>query len=114
MHRKPLDLIQGTLDLLILNALSWGSNHGYGISRSIRRRTEGLLLVQDAALYQALRRMERKKWIRAEWGSTDTGRRARYYSLTELGQRQLDVETSKWRQYAGAVFKVLEPAPTGA
>ncbi len=104
-----LEIIQGTLDLLILNTLARHSNHGYGISRSIRARTEQLLRVQDAALYQALRRMEKKQLVSANWGITDTGRRARFYSLTEQGKRQLAIESSNWRLYAHAVFQVLEP-----
>jgi len=111
MPREPLDLMQGTLDVLVLRTLAWEPNHGYGISKWIRERTEGVLAVQDAALYQALRRMEKRGWIEAEWGLSDTGRRARYYSLTSEGRRRLQQEASTWRRYAAAVFKVLEPAP---
>lgn len=111
MAREPLDLMQGTLDVLILRTLSWQPCHGYGISKWIRERTEGVLAVQDAALYQALRRMEKKGWIEAEWGLSETNRRARYYSLTPEGRRQLQQEASAWRSYAQAVFKVLAPLP---
>ncbi len=111
MAREPLDLLQGTLDVLILRTLAWEPNHGYGISKWIRDRTGGVLAVQDAALYQALRRMEKKGWIEAEWGLSETNRRARYYSLTPVGRGQLQQEASVWRSYAEAVFKVLEPAP---
>ena len=111
MPREPLDLLQGTLDVLILRTLAWEPNHGYGISKWIRERTEGVLAVQDAALYQSLRRMESRGWIAAEWGLSETNRRARYYSLTPLGRGQLQSEASTWRRYAEAVFKVLEPAP---
>ncbi len=111
MPRQPLDLLQGTLDVLILRTLAWEPNHGYGISRRIRERTEGALAVQDAALYQALRRMEKKEWIEAAWGLSETNRRARYYSLTPVGRAQLQAEASSWRRYAEAVFKVLDPAP---
>jgi len=111
MPREPLDLLQGTLDVLILRTLAWEPNHGYGISKWIRDRTGGVLAVQDAALYQALRRMERKGWIEAEWGLSETNRRARYYSLTPEGRGRLQAESSSWRRYAEAVFKVLDPAP---
>ena len=83
--------------------------HGYGVARFIRQRTEGVLTIESAALYQALHRLERKKWIRAEWGLSENNRRAKYYSLTAEGRRQLREETATWRSYAEAVFKVLEP-----
>ena len=110
MARAPLDLLQGTLDVLILKTLSWGPMHGYGVSRFIRQRTDEVLSVEDAALYQALHRLERKGWIEAEWGISDTNRRAKFYRLTADGRRQLRAETSMWRDYATAVFKVLEIA----
>ena len=105
---KPLDLVKGTLDVLILKTLTWEAMHGYGVSRWIRQRTGGVLAVEDAALYQALHRLERKKWIEAEWGWSENNRRAKYYQLTTLGRRQLRAEESTWRTYAGAVFEVLE------
>lgn len=111
MAAEPLDLLQGTLDLLVLRTLASEPMHGYGVSQWIRRRTQGTLSVQDAALYQALRRLERKGWVEAEWGITENNRRARYYTLTPEGRRQLGAETSAWRRYAEAVFRVLEPAP---
>ena len=96
-----LSLLQGTLDLLILQALAWGQMHGYGISRLIRERTNEVLLVEDAALYQALHRLERKGCIQAEWGVSDNNRRARYYDLTASGRRLLrpvaDAEVGKMR-----------------
>ena len=84
-----LNLLQGTLDLLILQALAWGAMHGYGVSRLIRDRTNEVLLVEDAALYQALHRLERRGSIEAEWGVSDNNRRAKYYSLTPGGRRML-------------------------
>ena len=110
MAREPLDLLQGTLDVLILKTLSWQPMHGYGVSRSIRQRTDDVLAVEDAALYQALHRLERKGWIEAEWGLSENNRRAKYYQLTAEGKRQLRTEAVTWRRYAEAVFKVLEPA----
>ena len=110
---QTLDLLKGTLDVLILRTLAGDAMHGYGISQWIRDRTGGVLQVQDAALYQALRRLEAKGWLAAEWGLSENNRRARYYSLTTDGRAQLRAEASAWRRYAAAVFQVLEPAPEG-
>jgi PadR family transcriptional regulator PadR len=101
-------LLKGTVDLLILQALRQGPSHGYEISRFVRERTEGVLTVEDAALYQALHRLEARKWIESEWGLSDNNRRAKYYELTSAGRSQLRSGTSVWRRYANAVFKVLE------
>lgn len=114
MAREPLGLLQGTLDVLILKTLSWGSMHGYAVSRWIRERTDEVLAVEDAALYQALHRLERRGWIESEWGLSENNRRAKYYALTLHGRQQLRAETGVWRRYAEAVFKVLETADRGA
>jgi PadR family transcriptional regulator PadR len=103
-----MELVKGTLDVLVLKTLSWGALHGYAVSRSIRARTEGVLAIEDAALYQALHRLERRKWIEAEWGLSENNRRAKYYALTSLGRKQLRNQESTWRRYARAVFQVLE------
>jgi PadR family transcriptional regulator, regulatory protein PadR len=105
---EPLDLMQGTLDVLILKTLTWEPMHGYGVSRWIRQRTDDVLLVEDAALYQALHRLERKGWIESEWGLSENNRRAKFYALTVAGRKQLRTEAANWRRYADAVFKVLE------
>src|SRR5687767_5221926 len=110
MADAPLDLLQGTLDVLILKTVSWDAMHGYGISRSIRQRTDGVLGIEDAALYQALHRLERRGWIDSEWGLSENNRKAKYYRLTPRGRQQLRSEESVWRRYAEAVFEVLEPA----
>ena len=110
MSFTTLSLLQGTVDLLILRALQAGPLHGYAVSRFIRDRTEGVLSMEDAALYQALHRLERRGWIEAEWGLSENNRRAKYYALTAEGRRQLRTEVSVWRRYAEAVFKVIEPA----
>ncbi|MDP6579222.1 MAG: PadR family transcriptional regulator [Vicinamibacterales bacterium] len=110
MADSPLALLQGTLDLLILQTLSLGPNHGYGVSTLIRQRTDGTLAVEDAALYQALHRLERRKRVDAEWGLSENNRKAKYYRLTPQGRRQLRTESVKWARYAEAVFKVLTPA----
>jgi transcriptional regulator len=83
--------------------------HGYAVSRFIRQRTDGVLTIESAALYQALHRLERKKWIRAEWGLSENNRRAKYYELTAEGRKQLRAEAATWKIYAEAVSKVLEP-----
>ena len=110
MARTELDLLQGTLDVLILKTLSWNAMHGYAVSRWIRQRTDGVLGIDDAALYQALHRLERRGWVDAEWGLSENNRRAKFYQLTTEGRRQLRAEASLWRRYAEAVFKVLETA----
>ena len=110
MPKTALDLLQGTVAVLILKTLSWGPLHGYDISRSIRQRSDGALGLEDAALYQALHRLERKGWIEAEWGLSENNRRARFYRLTDAGRGALQAELSTWRSYVAAVSKVLETA----
>ncbi len=110
MAAQPLDLLQGTLDVLVLRALAWGPRHGYAVSRWIRERTDGVLEIEDAPLYKALHRLERNGFVSAEWGLSEKNRRARYYALTPAGERHFRSEESVWRAYAAAVFKVLEPA----
>ena len=102
-------LLKGTVDLLILQALRQGPSHGYEVSRFVHERTDGVLTVEEAALYQALHRLEAKAWIEAEWGLSDNNRRAKYYRLTDAGRKQLRSGTSVWKRYANAVFKVLDP-----
>ncbi|HJQ22027.1 MAG TPA: PadR family transcriptional regulator [Gemmatimonadaceae bacterium] len=110
MAREPLDLLQGTLDVLVLRTLSWDTMHGYAISRWIRERTQGVLEIEDAPLYKALHRLERDGAVTASWGLSENNRRARYYALTARGRQRLKSEESAWRRYAEAVFRVLEPA----
>lgn len=108
MSHTTLSLLQGTVDLLILRALQGGPAHGYSVSRWVRERTSGVLAIEDAALYQALHRLEARDWIEAEWGLSENNRRAKYYSLTAEGRRELRAEVTTWKRYAEAVFKVLE------
>jgi len=110
MADSPLGLLQGTVDLLILRALQPGPAHGYAVSRWVRERTDGVLAIEDAALYQALHRLEGRGWIEAEWGLSDNNRKAKYYRLTANGRRQVRAEIALWKRYAEAVFKVIEPA----
>jgi PadR family transcriptional regulator, regulatory protein PadR len=104
-----MELIKGTLDMLVLRALADEAMHGYGVTEWIRARTRGVLAVQDAALYQALRRLEERGLVGAEWGVSDNNRRARYYHLKAAGRRHLRSEAAAWTRYAAAVFQVLEP-----
>jgi len=110
MDRGGMDLLQGTLDVLVLRTLAWQPMHGYGVSRWIRERTEGTIEIEDAPLYKALHRLERAGCVQAEWGLSENNRRARYYRLTPAGRARLRAEESAWRRYAAAVFRVLEPA----
>ncbi len=112
MPKTPTDLLYGTLDVLVLKTLTWGPRHGYAISSWIAQRTDGTLAVDDAALYKALHRLEQQGHLESEWGLSENNRRARYYTLTPAGRRQLRAEESAWRRYAEAVFKVLEPVET--
>ena len=107
---STLTLLQGTFDLLVLRALQTGPAHGYSVSRWVRERTDGVLAIEDAALYQALHRLEAKELIDAEWGLSDNNRRAKYYSLTAAGRRQLRAEVATWKRYAAAMVRILEPA----
>lgn len=114
MAQQSRGLLPGTVDLVILHTLTLGAMHGFEVSRSIRARSEGALEVQDAALYQALHRMEKAGWVEATWGVSEKGRRAKYYELTKAGSRQLESEIGFWERYAEGVFKVLSPVPEGA
>ena len=104
------DLFTGTLDILILKALTWGPRHGYAIGRWIRETTEDVLTIQEGALYPALHRLERRGLISEEWGETDTGRQAKYYTLTKKGRSRLKVESDEWRRIVAAMALALENA----
>lgn len=110
MPKAPLMLVQGTLDLIVLRTLAPGSMHGYGIAVAVSERTGGELSIEDAALYQALHRLDRQGLVEAEWRASENNRRARYYALTPAGRRHLREETATWRRYARAVEAVLEGA----
>ena len=107
---QKLDLLQGTLDMLILRTLQWGAQHGHGIARAIRLSSGERLQVETGSLYPALHRLEAKKWITAEWKTSAKNQRARYYKLTPLGKKQLSREQSQWRLLVKAISKVLKPA----
>ena len=107
---KTLGLLQGTVDVLILRTLAWTPMHGYGVAKWIADRSEGALAVEDAALYQALHRLERKGLVSSEWGVSEKNHRAKYYSLTPVGRRQLTSEVTELREYMTVLFRVLDPA----
>jgi PadR family transcriptional regulator len=105
--RKRLELLQGTLDLLILRTLIFGSQHGQGIARAIQQTSDEELLVEHGALYPALQRLEERGWISAKWGTSANNRKARFYSLTSAGRTQLGKETAKWNRLAAAIGRIL-------
>jgi PadR family transcriptional regulator len=104
-----LDLLQGTLSLLVLRTLTWGPLHGYGIARQIRERSGDVFLVEEGALYPALHRLEKRGWIASEWGVSENNRKAKYYELTPRGRVQLRAELATWQKYTAAVAGVLRP-----
>ncbi|MBL8985515.1 MAG: PadR family transcriptional regulator [Gemmatimonadetes bacterium] len=106
----PVELLQGTLDFLILKTLTWGPMHGFEISRWIKRTTEDALEVEEGALYPALHRMERKGWLEAEWAMTEQSRRAKYYRLTRAGRERLRAQDTEWRRYVAVVGKIIAAA----
>lgn len=108
--RTPNDLLYGTLDLLVLRTLAWHPMHGYAIASWIRDRTGGALLIEDAALYKALHRLEERALVTSEWGLSENNRRAKYYRLAAAGQRALRSERDAWRAYVAAVGLVLDGA----
>jgi PadR family transcriptional regulator len=108
MSQSKAELLQGTLDMLILKALSLGELHGYGIIQRIQQISDGLLIVEQGSLYPALYRMEQQGWIVSEWGLSEVGRRAKLYKLTKAGRKQLTTEESNWNLLALAISKVLE------
>jgi PadR family transcriptional regulator PadR len=110
MARANIDLLQGTLDVLILRTLAGGPMHGWGIAQRIQQVSEDVLRVNQGSLYPALHRLEDEGWIAAEWGASENNRKAKYYRLTRRGQRQLEAETENWRRLAGAVARVLQTA----
>ena len=107
--KERLEILQGTLDLLILRTLIFGPQHGQGVARAIQRTSEEELLVEHGALYPALQRLEERGWISAKWGTSANNRKARFYSLTQAGRQQLVKETTKWKRLAAAIGRILGP-----
>src|SRR2546429_354063 len=108
MADDTLDLLRGTLDLLILRALSWQASHGYGIARWIEQVTDDVLRIEEGSLYPALCRLERRAWVESEWGLSENNRKAKYYRLTRRGRAQLRTETDNFTRFARAVFKAID------
>jgi PadR family transcriptional regulator, regulatory protein PadR len=104
-----IDLMQGTLDLLVLQVLRWGPQHGHGIGQAIRQRSQDVLQVEHGSLYPALHRLEKQGWVASEWRMSEANRRARYYKLTPKGRRQLAAEQSRWKQLVRAVARTMKP-----
>ena len=107
MAATPMELVQGTLDLLVLRTLAWGPTHGYGVARWIQHITDDVLRVEEGSLYPALHRLEKRGLAKSSWGLSENNRRAKYYQITALGRTTLARESSTWSAYAGAVAKVL-------
>ncbi|HEY4219093.1 MAG TPA: PadR family transcriptional regulator [Gemmatimonadaceae bacterium] len=114
MPSSNVEVLRGTLDLLILKAVSWGPTHGYAVARWIEQATDDVLRIEEGSLYPALHRLETREWIAAEWGTSDNNRRAKFYTLTAKGRAQLRLETVTWTRFAHAVFAALEAPPTPA
>ena len=112
MTANSLDLLQGTLDVLVLRALTWGPMHGYAVARFINQGSEGTF--KDGALYTSLHRMEERGWVESEWGNSDKGKRAKFYRLTTAGRRAVRSETTNWNDYVAAVARVLAATPQAA
>ena len=109
-YQNRIELLQGTLDLLILRTLIFGPQHGQGIARVIQQESDNVLIVDHGSLYPALQRLERRGFIAAEWGTSDNNRRAKYYRLTALGRKELEEEASYWQRVAAAVSRVMQTA----
>lgn len=107
---EKADMLHGTLDALVLKTLTWGVRHGYGIAKWIEDETGNAVVVEEGSLYPALYRMEKRGWIESEWGTSELGRKAKFYRITPKGRRQLAADTAQWARFATAVSKVLLPA----
>jgi transcriptional regulator len=108
---ERLDLLQGTLDMLILRTLQWGPRHGHGIGQAIRAQSDDLLKVETGSLYPALHRLVKRGWLQAEWGVSEANQRAKFYQLTADGKAQLAREQSRWAQLVNAIGRIMNPSP---
>jgi transcriptional regulator len=111
-NERRLDLLQGTLDMLILRTLQWGPRHGHGIGQAIRAQSDDLLRVETGSLYPALHRLVRRGWLKAEWGISEANQRAKYYRLTAAGKAQLARERDRWSQLVHAIGLIMNPEPS--
>src|SRR5689334_13875597 len=110
---ERLELLQGTLDMLILRTLQWGPQHGHGIGQAIRTQSDGLLKVETGSLYPALHRLEKRGWLKSEWDVSEANQRAKYYELTPKGKAQLSREQDRWSQLVSAIGRIMNPASSG-
>ena len=109
-YQNRIELLQGTLDMLILQTLQWGDQHGYGISQAIRASSCDILRVDTGSLYPALHRLEKQGWVKSEWRTSENQQRAKYYHVTAAGKKQLASEHSRWKQLVTAITGIMEPA----
>jgi transcriptional regulator len=109
-YQNRIELLQGTLDMLILQTLRWGSQHGYGISQAIRSGTSDVLQVETGSLYPALHRLEKQGWVKSEWGQSEHNQRAKFYRLTPAGKKHLASEHDRWEQLTRAIAGLMRPA----
>jgi PadR family transcriptional regulator PadR len=110
-YKNRIDLLQGTLDMLILKTLQWGPQHGYGISLAIKNNSSEVLRVETGSLYPALHRLERQGWVRSEWGETESRQRARFYRITASGKKQLAADLDRWEQMVSAIGSIMNGTP---
>ena len=110
MAPSQIDLLQGTLDVLILKVVALGPTHGYAIAQRLQQMSGAVLQVQQGSLYPALHRLEKRRWLKAEWAASDTGREARFYSLTKLGRKQLEAQRANWDRLSAAISGILSTA----
>jgi PadR family transcriptional regulator PadR len=109
-YKNRIELLQGTLDMLILQTLQWGAQHGHGIGQALRVKSSDFLQVETGSLYPALHRLEEQGWIRAEWKLSENNQRAKYYRLTAAGKKQLSQEQSRWKQMVRVIANIMKPA----
>jgi PadR family transcriptional regulator PadR len=112
-YQNRIELLQGTLDMLILQTLQWGPQHGYGIGNAIRAHSGELLKVETGSLYPALHRLEKQGWVKSEWKLTEAGQRAKYYSITPAGKKQLSSEADRWSRMTNAIAGIMSRAAEG-
>jgi transcriptional regulator len=112
-YKNRVELLQGTLDMLILRTLQWGPQHGYGIVQALRVNSREVLQVETGSLYPALHRLERQGWVRAEWKQTESNQRARYYRITAAGKQQLTTDRTRWEQMVAVVAAIMHGEPEG-
>jgi PadR family transcriptional regulator, regulatory protein PadR len=108
-YKDRIELMQGTLDMLVLRTLQWGPQHGHGIGQAIRLSSDDALQIEHGSLYPALHRLEKQGWLKSEWKASEANRRAKYYSLTPAGKKQLAIEESKWSKLVATIARVMKP-----